>query len=186
MSNRSYCPIKDESALVIVDFQDAILNTFSSKVIKQLKKQTGLAIHMAQQLGIPIVVMEQYPQGLGATNEEIRALLGNDYQPFAKKVFSGWGSISTRLAELERKHLLIIGIEAHICVLQTAIDLLDQGYAVFVLRDAVGSRYTLDWQTGCELIEKAGGLMSTVQTVLFHFLGKAEGPDFKAMLPHLK
>ena len=186
MNSRSFCPIKDQSALVIVDFQDAILNTFAPQVIEQLKKQAALAIQMARNLSIPIVVMEQYPKGLGATNEEIKMLLADDYQPFAKKIFSGWDAIGAKVAELGRNHLLIMGIEAHICVLQTAIDLLDQGYSVFVLKDAVGSRYTFDFQAGCSLMERAGGIMTSVQTVLFHFLEKAEGPDFKAMLPHLK
>jgi len=186
MSGRSFCPLKDQSALVVVDFQDAILNTFAPPVIEQLKKQAALAIRMAKQLSIPIVVMEQYPRGLGATNEEIKALLGDDYRPFAKKIFSGWGVIGDRVAELGRNHLLVMGIETHICVLQTAIDLLDQGYSVFVLKDAVGSRYTYDWETGCSLMERAGAIISSVQTVLFHYLEKAEGPDFKGMLPYLK
>ena len=186
MSGRSFCPLKEQSALVIVDFQDAILNTFAPPIIKQLKKQAALTIRMAQQFSLPIVVMEQYPTGLGGTNEEIRALLGDDYRPFAKKIFSGWSVIGDRVAELGRNHLLIMGIETHICVLQTAVDLLDQGYSLFVLKDAVGSRYTYDWKTGCSLIERAGGIITSVQTVLFHFLEKAEGPDFKAMLPYLK
>jgi nicotinamidase-related amidase len=186
MSGRSFCPIKDQSALIIVDFQDAILNTFDPKVIAQLKRQAALAIQMARQLSIPIVVMEQYPQGLGATNEDIRMVLDDDYQPFAKKIFSGWDAIGEQVAALGRNQLLIMGIETHICVLQTAIDLLDQGYSVFVLQDAVGSRYTFDWQAGCSLIERAGGIITSVQTVLFHYLEKAEGPDFKAMLPYLK
>ena len=186
MSGRSFCPLKDQSALIVVDFQDAILNTFVPKVVEQLKKQAALAIHMAKQLSIPIVVMEQYPKGLGITNEDIRIALGDEYQPFAKKVFSGWNVISERIGELGRNQLLIMGIETHICVLQTAIDLLDQGYAVFVLQDAVGSKYSFDWQTGCSLIERAGGIRTSVQTVLFHYLKQAEGPDFKAMLPYLK
>lgn len=186
MSDRSFCPIKDQSALVIVDFQDAILNTFAPQVIEQLKKQAALAIQMARHLSLPIVVMEQYPKGLGATNEDIRVALGDDYQPFAKKIFSGWKVIGDRIAELGRNHLLIMGIEAHICVLQTAIDLLDQGYSVFLLQDAVGSKYSFDWRTGCSLIERAGGIRTSVQTVLFHYLEQAEGPDFKAMLPYLK
>lgn len=186
MNSRSFCPCKDQSALIIVDFQDAILNTFAPEIISQLKKQATLAIRMARNLSIPIVVMEQYPQGLGPTNEEIRNVLDDDYQPFAKKIFSGWEVIGERIASLGKNHLLIIGIEAHICVLQTAIDLLDQGYSVFVLNDAVGSRYGFDWRTGCSLIERAGGIITSVQTVLFHYMEKAEGPDFKAMLPYLK
>ncbi len=186
MSNRSYCPVKEDTALIIVDFQDAILNTFAPEVVAQLKQRTAMTIRMARQFSLPIIVMEQYPRGLGATNAEIKELLGDAYQPFAKKVFSGWSVIGDRVAALGRRQLLILGIETHICVLQTAIDLLDQGYTVFVLKDAVGSRYTLDWQTGCELMARAGAYLTTMQTVLFHFLAKAEGPDFKAMLPYLK
>ncbi|MBN2231730.1 MAG: isochorismatase family protein [Deltaproteobacteria bacterium] len=186
MAGRSFCPDREESALVLVDFQDAILNTFDRPLRDRLHRQTALIIRLAQQLEIPIVVMEQYPGGLGPTNETIRVLLGDSYQPFGKKIFSGAGVIGERLRELGRRHLLVAGIEAHICVLQTAIDLIDQGYNVFLLKDAVGSRFELDWQTGCELMIRAGAVPATVQMVLFHMLEKAEGPDFKALLPYLK
>lgn len=183
---RSFCPLREESALIIVDYQDAILNTFSDKIREQLHRQTKLSIRMAQQLELPIIVFEQYPKGLGATNEEIRELLGADYQPLAKKVFSGAGLIGEKLEAIKRRQLLIIGIETHICVMQTAIDLLDTGYAVFLLTDVVGSRYSHDWRAGCDLITRAGGLPTTLQTVLYNYLNAAEGPDFKAMLPFLK
>lgn len=186
MAGRSFCPERAESVLVLVDFQDAVLDSFDPLVSDRLRKQTALIVRLAQQLELPIVVLEQYPGGLGPTNESIRALLGAAYQPFTKKIFSGVGIIGERLRELGRRHLLVAGIEAHVCVLQTAIDLIDQGYNVFLLKDAVGSRYKLDWQTGCELMVRAGALPTTVQLVLFHLLEKAEGPDFKAMLPYLK
>ncbi|HDS16329.1 MAG TPA: isochorismatase family protein [Proteobacteria bacterium] len=184
--SRSFCPVQADSALIIVDYQDAILNTFAAKIREQLHRQTLLCIRMAQQLQLPIIVLEQYPKGLGATNAEVRELLGKDYQPLDKKVFSGAGLIQERLPELKRNQLLIIGIETHICVMQTAVDLLDIGYALFLLTDVVGSRYTHDWRAGCDLITRAGGLPTTLQTVLYNYLGAAEGPNFKNMLPFLK
>ena len=184
--SRSFCPVREESALIIVDYQDAILQTFTPAIREQLHKQTILSIRMAQQLKLPIIVFEQYPQGLGTTNEEIKGVLGDDYQPISKKVFSGAGLISERLEKLGRRQLLIIGIETHICVMQTAVDLLDVGYSLFLLSDVTGSRYTHDWQAGCDLITRAGGLKTTLQTVLYNYLNAAQGPDFKAMLPYLK
>lgn len=183
---RSFCPAQEDSALIIVDYQDAILNTFSASLREQLQRQTILSIRMAQQLKLPIVVMEQYPQGLGATNAEVQEILGADYKPIPKKVFSGAEFITDRLAKIGRRQLLMIGIETHICVMQTAVDLLDVGYAVFLLTDVVGSRYKHDWQAGCEHITRAGGLTTTLQTVLYNYLSAAQGPDFKAMLPFLK
>ena len=118
---RSFCPVREDSALIIVDYQDAILKTFDQKIQDQLHRQTKLCIQMAQQLQLPIIVFEQYPKGLGATNEEIRELLGPDYQPLAKKVFSGAGLITDKLAAIDRRQLLIIGIETHICVMQTVL-----------------------------------------------------------------
>jgi len=184
--SRSFCPLQEESALIIIDYQDAILNTFSEKLRAQLHRQTILTIRMAQQLELPIIVFEQYPKGLGTTNAEIIEVLGDDYQPIPKKVFSGAGFITERLEKLGRRQLLMIGIETHICVMQTAVDLLDIGYAVFLLTDVVGSRYKHDWQAGCDLIARAGGLNTTLQTVLYNYLNAAEGADFKAMLPYLK
>ena len=184
--SRSFCPVQEESALIIVDYQDVILQTFAPAIREQLHKQTILTIRMAQQLKLPIIVFEQYPQGLGVTNEEIRNVLGNDYQPIAKKVFSGAGLITDRLEKLGRRQLLIIGIETHICVMQTAVDLLDIGYSLFLLSDVVGSRYTHDWRSGCDLITRAGGWSITLQTVLYNYLNAAQGPDFKALLPYLK
>ncbi|MCD6430345.1 MAG: isochorismatase family protein [Deltaproteobacteria bacterium] len=184
--SRSFCPVQEESALIIVDYQDAILQTFAPAIREQLHKQTILTIRMAQQLKLPIIVFEQYPQGLGVTNEEIRNVLGNDYQPIAKKVFSGAGLITDRLEKLGRHQLLIIGIETHICVMQTAVDLLDIGYSLFLLSDVTSSRYTHDWRSGCDLITRAGGWPITLQTVLYNYLNAAQGPDFKALLPYLK
>ena len=184
--SRSFCPIQNESALIIVDYQDAILQTFDSPIREQLHKQTILTIRMAQQLELPIIVFEQYPQGLGSTNEEVKTVLADDYQPIAKKVFSGAEFIGERLEKLGRRQLLIIGIETHICVMQTAIDLLDIGYSLFLLSDVTGSRYTHDWRSGCDLITRAGGWSITLQTVLYNYLNAAQGKDFKALLPYLK
>ena len=184
--SRSFCPVQSESVLIIVDYQDAILNTFDEPIRAQLRRQTILAIRMAQQLKLPIIVFEQYPKGLGQTNEEIREVLGDDYQPIPKKVFSGAGLVLDRLEKIGRRQLLILGIETHICVMQTAVDLLDTGYAVFPLADAVGSRYTHDWRSGLEVMTRAGAQPITLQTVLYNYLNAAEGPDFKAMLPFLK
>ncbi len=184
--SRSFCPVREESALIIIDYQDAILNTFSEEVRQQLHQQTILTIRMAQQLQLPIIVFEQYPKGLGSTNEEVKEVLGGDYQPISKKVFSGAQFITERLEKLGRRQLLMIGIETHICVMQTAVDLLDIGYAVFLLSDVAGSRYKHDWRAGCDLISRAGGQITTLQTVLYNYLNAAEGPDFKAMLPYLK
>jgi isochorismate hydrolase len=184
--SRSFCPVRSESVLIIVDYQDAILKTFAEPIREQLHRQTALAIRMAQQLEIPIIVFEQYPKGLGETNAEIKEVLGDDYRPLPKRVFSGAGLILDRLKELGRRQLLILGIETHICVMQTAVDLLDTGYAVFPLSDAIGSRYTHDWRSGLEVMRRAGAQPITLQTVLYNYLNAAEGPDFKAMLPFLK
>jgi isochorismate hydrolase len=184
--SRSFCPVQSESILIIVDYQDAILKTFAPVIREQLHRQTILAIRMAQQLKIPITVFEQYPKGLGTTNEEIKAVLGEDYRPLAKRVFSGAGLIVDRLEKMGRRQLLILGIETHICVMQTAVDLLDIGYSVFPLSDVIGSRYTHDWRSGLEIMARAGGQPITLQTVLYNYLNAAEGDDFKAMLPFLK
>lgn len=133
-------------------------------------------------LDVPIAVTEQYPKGLGPTEEELRGALLS-YEPFEKLTFSCCGepSFTSALDALGRRTIILAGMETHVCVLQTALDLLRGGYGVHLVRDAVCSREKENWITGVDLMRDAGAVITSTETVLFQLLGKAGSEEFKAI-----
>jgi hypothetical protein len=128
----------------------------------------------ARILSVPRVVSEQYPKGLGHTVPEVGL---QDEPRIEKSVFSAARAEGFELAE--RTQAIVCGIETHVCVSQTVHDLLDRGVEVHVPADAVGSRHQLDYERGLERLERAGAVVSTVESVLFELLERAGTPEFK-------
>src|ERR1041384_220674 len=116
----------------------------------ELAARVSLVVHASRLLGVPVVVTEQYPKGLGRTAAEVRAALPEDFEPVEKTAFSscGAGAFVARLEEAGARQILLCGIEAHVCVNQTAHDLLASGYQVHVLADCVSSRTAQNRQVG--------------------------------------
>ncbi len=139
-------------------------------------------IEGAKVLDVPIAVTEQYPNGLGPTEEELRGALLS-YEPFEKLTFSCCGepSFTSALDALGRRTIILAGMETHVCVLQTALDLLRGGYGVHLASDAVCSREKGNWRTGVDLMRDAGVVITSTETVLFQLLGKAGTAEFKAI-----
>ena len=139
-------------------------------------------IEGAQILDVPIAVTEQYPKGLGPTEEELRGALLS-CEPFEKITFSCCGepSFTSALESLGRRTIILAGMETHVCVLQTALDLLRGGYGVHLVRDAVCSREKENWITGLEMMRDAGAVVTSTETVLFQLLVKAGTGEFKAV-----
>lgn len=139
-------------------------------------------IEGAKILDVPIAVTEQYPKGLGPTEEELRGALLS-YEPFEKLTFSCCGepSFTSALDDLGRRTIVLAGMETHVCVLQTALDLLRGGHVVHLVRDAVCSREKVNWITGIELMRDAGAVITSTETVLFQLLGRAGTEEFKAI-----
>jgi nicotinamidase-related amidase len=131
----------------------------------------------ARILGIPIVVTEQYPKGLGETAPEVAEHLPDGLEPLEKVVFSAAEADGFDLGG--RDQALICGIETHVCVNQTALDLLDSGVEVQVAEDAVGSRSDDNKQVGLHKMERAGAVLTSVETALFELLGRAGTDEFK-------
>jgi nicotinamidase-related amidase len=138
-------------------------------------------------LDIPTVVTEQYPKGLGSTIMEVREFV-DEANTFEKTSFSALltESVKNKLAELNRKKVVITGIESHICVYQTARALLSEGYEVFVVKNAVSSRKTKDYRTALELMRDYGAKLTCVETVLFEWLGGSTNPHFKEIQALIK
>ncbi len=144
-------------------------------------------IELAKLLKIPILLTEQYPKGIGSTVPEIRnALLL--YGPLEKLTFNcceGPGFLDT-LNSLGRKKIILTGMETHICVLQTCIGLLREGFNVHIVMDAVCSRAKENWKTGIEFMRDAGAVITCTETVLFQLLKVAGTDEFKAISKRIK
>lgn len=162
---------RDQAALVVVDVQEGFrpYASFESVAEACSKLVQGTRI-----LGMPRIVSEQYPKGLGHTAPEVSL---EDEPIVEKSVFSAVRADGFDLAG--RKQAVVCGIETHVCVSQTVHDLLDQGIEVHVPADAVGSRHQLDYERGLERLERAGAVVSTVESILFELLERAGTSEFK-------
>ena len=148
-----------------------------------------LVIAAARQLEIPITLSEQYPKGLGATEASLREACGNAAPVFAKTAFSCLRDDALRhhlSADPARRQLVIVGMEAHVCVLQTALDAVAEGYSVFVVGDAVSSRCESDVEAAKHRMEKAGVTVISAEMAFFEWLERAGTPDFKVLAPLLR
>lgn len=167
-----------DTALVVVDVQERL-----AAVMKERRKvldNCRRLLEGAKVLDIPVVVTEQYPKGLGPTEKALRTVLPS-CEPFEKLTFSCCGEPAFReaLEALGRRKILLAGMETHVCVLQTGLDLLREGYGVHLVRDAVCSRSKENWLSGIELMRDAGAVVTSTETVLFQLLGKAGTDEFK-------
>lgn len=176
-------PQKEELALIIIDAQNSMMKVMEPEVKQKTVNNIKLLIASAQKLNIPLIVTEQYPKGLGKTVIEIQQALEN-YQPIEKISFSCYGNegFKSKLKQLNSvKGVILTGIETHVCVLQTALDLLAGGYKVYVVSDAACSRRKSDWETGLRLMEKAGAIITTTETLIFQLLIRADTEEFKSI-----
>ena len=172
-------------ALLLVDIQGNLAHSMHGKEL--LFKNVQKLIKGIQVLGIPILWIEQNPQGLGPTIPEIADLLSN-IQPISKMSFSCCQNdrFMQALKALNRKQVLIAGIEAHVCVYQTAVDLVDLGYEVQVVTDAVSSRNMENKEIGLQKMRDSGVSLTSVETALFELLKVAEGEQFRDILKIVK
>ena len=179
---------RDRTVLAIVDMQERLLNAFADERRTEVVRNTLIALDAATILGVPVVVSEQYPKGLGPTIAEIRERLGTAPPPVEKLVFSCGRSPEFRAAlnATGRKDVLLAGVESHVCVLQTAVDLIEDGYGVYVAADAVRSRRDLDWQRALSLLETAGAIVGTTEMFVFQWLERAGTDEFKAVAKLVK
>ncbi|MCK8825809.1 hydrolase [Fuchsiella alkaliacetigena] len=175
----------EETALVVVDVQGKLARSMYEQdlLFENLEK----VIKGAQILDLPIIWLEQYPQGLGETISEVAELF-EDSQPIAKTSFSACGNqeFKQRLESLGSQNLLVVGIETHICVYQTVRDLLDLDYGVQVLSDAVSSRKLSDKKVGLARMGDLGAELSSTEMALFELLEVGVGEQFKQILELVK
>jgi nicotinamidase-related amidase len=177
----------ERCALLVVDIQEKLLPPIFQK--EQLVRNSKLLIRAADALKIPAIVSTQYSRGLGQTVPELASLLP-ETEVIDKDQFSCFGSevFCTLLKRLpgNRNTLLLCGMESHICVMQTALAALRQGYLVHVASDAVSSRAEWNWKIGLERMRSGGAVISSTEMMIYELMRSSSSPPFKALLPHLK
>jgi nicotinamidase-related amidase len=165
----------DRTTLIVVDVQEAFRKAIPD--FERIAKATATLIEGAEAIGIPVVITEQYPKGLGETVPEVGEHLPDGVEPLEKVVLA---ASEVEGFDLEgRDQALVCGIETHVCVNQTALDLLASGVDVQIAEDAVGSRTDENKRVGLHKMERAGATLTSVETALFELLGRAGTDEFK-------
>jgi nicotinamidase-related amidase len=172
-----------EAVLMIIDIQERLVPPM--KYGGQVIKKTNILLSIAGDLGIPVMVTEQYPRGLGKTVPELAA--GPEAATFEKVTFSGCtGDVTSKLSGLGRKKIIVTGMETHVCVFQTVRDLLALGYQVFVVGDAVCSRTKENYRNAISLMSQMGAVITNTETVFFDLMKKAATPQFRKLSELIK
>lgn len=165
-----------DATLLVIDVQDKLLPLIPGR--DALVRNIAFLIDGARLVQVPVLATEQYPKGLGPTTPELAKRLPERPD---KVTFSccGIAAVTDALARSARRNVVVAGMEAHVCVLQTALDLLNRDYRVFVPTDAVASRSAFDQEMALRRLERAGAVLTTSETTLFEWLGTAAHPQFK-------
>ena len=171
----------NDTAVLVVDYQAKLLPAMSeleSLMDSSKKLLTGL-----KELEIPMIVTEQYSKGLGPTVDEIIECMGDSYKPYEKSTFSGicTPEIKAAVDALGKKNIIVCGVEAHVCVLQSVIDLIECGYNVLLVEDCIASRKVSDKETSVKRAMGEGAYITSAEAVLFELTYGAGTPHFKTI-----
>ncbi len=183
--DRKFTLDKEDAVLLIVDIQERL-----AVVMKDRDKVVRNNLHLvelAKMIHLPVIVTEQYPKGLGRTVPELHAALP-PYQPVEKLSFNccGQPEFLAEIRKVNRKKVVLTGMETHICVLQTAVGLLQEGFIPHLVQDAVCSRTDENWRTALEYMRDAGAVITCTETVLFQLLNVAGTEEFKKISQRIK
>lgn len=172
----------DKAVLVVIDVQEKLCVAMDEKVLAAVTKHIGILLESAGELNVPVLITEQYVKGLGATLPELRGK-AVDAPCFEKMTFSSCGSTGfvEKLRESGRTQVIVTGMETHVCVLQTVIELRDAGFEVHVVMDAVMSRSKANWRTALEAMTLTGAVPTCTESVVFQLLRVAGTDSFKKL-----
>jgi nicotinamidase-related amidase len=173
----------EHSVLLVVDIQERLASAMAAEEREKVLRNAGILLEAAGLLKVPRCFTEQYPKGLGPTEGEVKERLGEFATRFEKTAFSCCGAegFSATLANLARKQVVLSGMEAHVCVLQTALELQAQGYEVFVVEDAVCSRNTANRNNAMRRLRAAGVVVANTESICFEWLRDASNEHFRAI-----
>ena len=165
-----------DTGLLVVDVQQKLINLIDGHA--RIVWNIGRLIDGARLLDLPVLATEQYPQGLGPTTPELAGKLD---RVFDKTAFScgGCAGLCQELQTLGRKKWLVCGIEAHVCIQQTVLDLLAEGFRIYIAADAIGSRAAIDYQIALRRMESCGATLTTVEAALFEWCQDSKRAEFK-------
>lgn len=174
---------RERTALVVIDVQERLFPAMDADHREEVMRNIKVLTATARRLHLGMLVTEQYPKGLGHTLQEVKDTLPAEVQPVEKVAFSclGVDAFRSRLAATGARQLLLAGIEAHVCVLMSALDLLAEGFAVHIVADAVTSRTQANWRLAMAQLRQAGAVVTTTETVLFQLLRQADTDDFREL-----
>lgn len=165
-----------DTGLLVVDVQQKLISLIDghARIVWNIRR----LIDAAKLLGLPVLATEQYPQGLGPTTGELLPLLN---RVFEKSAFScgGCAQLCQELRSLGPRKWLVCGIEAHVCVQQSVLDLLAEGFCIYVAADAIGSRYRIDYEMALRRMETSGATLTSVESALFEWCQDSKSPKFK-------
>ena len=174
-----FFPKAQEVVLVVIDIQERLLAAMPEEVRPQILRNAGILVKAAREFGYPVILLEQYPQGLRHTVPEIKDLIP-EIEPIEKVAFNCCDvpAFRTAIEEFGRRDVLLCGMESHICILQTSFGLMEMGKRVFVSADAVCSRAKLNWELSLEVMRQAGVMVGSVEMLLFMLNNTAGTEDF--------
>ncbi len=169
------------SILLVIDVQEKLCRAMDDKVLARLCGNVTILQEAAAELNMPVLATEQYVKGLGETLPELKGKLAAP--ALEKMTFSCCGdhNFTAAIKNLGRKQIVITGMETHVCVLQTVLELLDEGYHVHLVKDAVMSRRKENWQVGVDMAAAAGAVITSTEAVLFQLLRVAGTDAFKKL-----
>lgn len=176
------------AALVVVDVQEKMLAAIGTGSPEVILDKIHRLVGTAQTLGLPVIYTEQYPQGLGPTEAKLRAVLATASSPIVKTTCSCWRDVNFRsaLQKADRSQIIVAGLETHVCIQQTVMDLIRVDYQVFVPADAVGSRFLSDMSVSLDRMRNAGAEISTTESLIFELVERCDHPKFKDVLRLVK
>lgn len=178
----------ETSQLVMIDIQQRLASAMPKKVMSQVLHNSGILLQAAKLLDVQVLETQQYPKGLGPTCEEVSQQLESKTARIEKTCFACTGSsdFTNRLSLLRRPQIILAGIETHICVLQTALELAEQGFRVFVVEDAVCSRNKHHHRNALARLRQAGIIVTNTESVLFEWLRDAQHEHFRQIAGLIK
>jgi nicotinamidase-related amidase len=176
------------AVLVLVDIQEKMLSAITTSPPESLLRKMTALVEAARLLEIPIIFTEQYPEGLGPTHRQLCDVLHGVSEPIRKTTCSCWRDEEFRntLQRTEREHVILAGLETHVCIQQTALDLVRVDYVPFVPLDAVGSRNPIDMAAAVERMRRSGVEISTTEALIFELVERCDHPRFKEILKLVK
>ncbi|MCB9857463.1 MAG: isochorismatase family protein [Phycisphaerales bacterium] len=179
---------RDLAALVVVDVQSKMLAAIGSDPVAGVIDRCLQLIRTAQLFELPIFLTEQYPQGLGHTDERVKSALSELDRVFEKTTMSCWrdAAFSDALQKSGREHIIVCGVESHVCIQQTVLDLLRVDYVPFVPVNAVASRFDFDKVAALERMRTAGAELTTSEALVFELVERCDDPRFKDVLKLVK